>query len=297
MELLRAIGYYRLSAYVYPFRAMLPEEERCIDSPVHYRSDSIQPGTTFEQVTALWQFDRLLRARILDGLEVVEVGLRTQIAYVLGARDRFGHVNRESLDEQACAWTRDGSGDTDAFGLWLERYTALQNAARNEDFVVHHREKYGEPLPVWVALEFLDFGALSRLYGLLDRRDQNRIASELGVKGGRLLAKWLKCLNYVRNTAAHHSRLWNRALTLKIGEFHPDQVGGPLRHAAALPSREKIYVPLAVTAYLAKGVYPSTRWPVNMRDVLRKFPDLQGLSPEQDMGFPEGWETLELWKP
>lgn len=299
IALLRAVGYYRLSAYVYPFREMLPEGEQCVQSPVHYRSSRIVEGTSLEDVQQLWLFDRRLRSRVLDGLEIVEVGLRTQIAYVAGARDPFAHLKREHLDEQACSERRPSTegASTDAFEDWVERYEKLQAHAKNEDYVRHQLAKYGGPLPIWIALEFLDFGALSRLYGLLDRRDQNAVARELGVRNGRQFAQWLKTLGYVRNLAAHHSRLWNRTLTLKIGKFRPETVTADLRHAADMMPRDKLYVSLAVTAQLTKQIHPGTRWHVHLRDDVRKFPTLPTMSPERDMGFPVGWDQLPLWKP
>jgi abortive infection bacteriophage resistance protein len=35
-------GYYRLSAYVYPFRVLLPADERQKESPTHYPADLIR---------------------------------------------------------------------------------------------------------------------------------------------------------------------------------------------------------------------------------------------------------------
>jgi len=299
LALLRGAGYYRLSAYVYPFRELLPAAEMCVASPVHYRADRVVQGTTLEHVEALWRFDRRLRLRLLDGLELVEVGLRTQVAHTLGARDAFGHLSLAALDASACAESRPiaGGGRTTAFEAWVARYEKLEHDARNEDYVRHHLVKYGKPLPIWVAIEFLDFGAVTRLYELLERNDQNRVAAQLGVKGGRALVPWLKALNYLRNTAAHHGRLWNRTTTLKIGKFSPAQVGDTLRHAAVLEPPDKIYRALAVTAYLVQHVDPKSRWNVHVRDDLSKFPDVPRLSCERDMGFPAGWKSLDLWKP
>lgn len=73
--------------------------------------------------------------------------------------------------------------------------------------------KYGNPLPIWVVVEFLDFGAAVRLLGLMKKTDQNEIASSFGIRGGKLLHAMVRNLSNVRNMAAHHRRLWNRSLT------------------------------------------------------------------------------------
>jgi len=103
-------------------------------------------------------------------------------------------------------------------------------------------------------------------------------------------------LNYVRNSAAHHSRLWNRTLTLKAPTFPVAVVPEKLVHAAGVTQRDKLYVPLAFTAHLANEIDAKTNWPSRLRTVVRKFPAIPGLSPETDMGFPADWQDLALWK-
>lgn len=294
-RLLKQVGYYRLSAYVYPFREMLPPEEARIASPAHYRSDAIRPGTTFEHVQSLWRFDRKLRLKCLDALEVVEIGLRSELAHTLAQRDIFGHLDPAALDEERCDDVCP-DGLTTFFDDWMVRYEKLKNDAKNEDYMVHHRGKYGDPVPIWIAVEFLDFGALCKLYRLLRKSDQNALAASMGVKGGPLLKKWLRDLNYLRNLCAHHSRLWNRVLTYQSSQFNANQVEEPLKHAANWPVRDKIYVLAAILAYLTSQIDPTSTWHLDLRTLIRKFPEVPGLTPEADMGFPTDWDALALWK-
>lgn len=294
VQLLSQVGYYRLSAYVYPFREMLPPEQARLASPVHYRSDIIREGTSFDHVQKLWRFDRKLRLKFLDALEVVEIGLRTRLADVLGARNVFGHLEIDSLDADACSELCP-DGTTDLFTEWLNRYEKLKESAKNEDYMVHHRCKYGDPVPVWITVEFLEFGALCRLYRLLKKTDQNAIAASMGVKGGNLLGKWLRDLSYLRNLCAHHSRVWNRVLTYQSAKFNANQVEAELKHAAGWAVRDKIYVLSACLAYLVRHIDPAMTWPLDFRTHVRKFPDLPDKSPESDMGFPDGWDDLPLW--
>jgi abortive infection bacteriophage resistance protein len=297
IDLLKTVGYYRLSAYVYPFREHVGLDLTPAGvNPQPYLSDTIRTGVGFEHVDALWRWDRKLRLLCLDAIETIEIGVRSRLAYVLGSRDPFGHVHRESLEAASCADRRAGqSAGLDAFDEWLAKYESLKHEARNEDFVEHHKRKYGEDMPIWIAVEFFNFGALSRLFRLLDKRDQNTIAKEVGVSGGPLLAAWLQDVNYVRNVCAHHSRLWNRRPTYKPRKFNPTQVGADLVHAARMEPRDKVYVHLAVLAYLVRNIDRRQNWPLGLRTHLKKFPEVPGLSPEGDMGFPSGWADLPLW--
>lgn len=296
LRLLRAVGYYRLSAYVYPFRDMLPESAQRVASPTHYRAETIRAGTSLADVEALWQFDRKLRLLVLDAVEAVEIGLRTKVAYTLGARDRFGHVNPGALNEKACRelYWHDRRNDDSRHKVWLDQYDKLL-ADSKEDFVRHNAHKY-EELPIWVGVEVLTFGALSRLFGLLRQEDQTLIARELGIKGGSLLASWIETVNYLRNVAAHHSRLWNRTTTYKMRGPKPGQVEPDLTHLTSGTPTDKVYSSLAVTAYLIRRIDPQSNWPRTLMTHMRKFPTSTGMSPEGEMGFPDGWDQLDLWR-
>ena len=107
---LKFIGYYRLSAYTYPFRQFSEQDEH--GKPIGPRPDAFQDGSRFEDAVALHEFDQKLRRCLSNGLEEVELGLRTQIAYHLGKADPFGHLDHTWLDEEACARSVDGQGTT-----------------------------------------------------------------------------------------------------------------------------------------------------------------------------------------
>jgi len=292
--MLQRVGYYRLSAYSYPFREMLPKDSPR-ESHVQFRSSQFKPGHSFEDAAALYNFDRKLRLVCLDGLEFLEVGLRVQIAYTLGLRDRFGHLEPGSLDASRCNETfpTETRKNHDA---WLERYEAQLHSARSEDFVTHYVLKYGGKLPVWVATEILDFGSLLRLYRLMHPWDRNRIAIELGAKTGEILHKWLLSLSLIRNTSAHHSRLWNRTLTYSVAAIPRAAVSEDLHHLEHVPDRRKLYINAALLAHLCRKLDAGTQWPSSFKTQMRKFPAIDGVSPEQSMGFPAEWEHETIWR-
>ena len=62
---LRYVGYYRLSAYWYPFRIL-------VDG---VRQDNLQPETTITKVWNHYRFDRRLRLLLLDAIERIEVAI------------------------------------------------------------------------------------------------------------------------------------------------------------------------------------------------------------------------------
>ncbi|WP_409485040.1 Abi family protein [Arsenicicoccus dermatophilus] len=283
VRLLRTVGYYRLSAYVYPFRVLLPAGAR---EKGHTRSEDLVEGASIDHVRDLWEFDRRLRLLVLDGAEVIEVGLRAQLAYVLGRRDTFGHLNEASLDQQRCNKPRTVQGQKRrAFERWLARYEELRQRARLEPFVLYNSQKYGpDKLPVWVAVEFLDFGAAIRLYDLLHDDDRNEIARAMGFKTGATLHPVLLACSNTRNTAAHHGRLWNRpAISTPRAKIYD---AGPMLDGWASLKHNYMYAQLLLMAYLTRHIDPTSRWPIHVRERLSKFPELPGIELHTDMGVP-----------
>lgn len=297
IELLKTVGYYRLSAYVYPFRELLPPGDQQQQSPTHFRSEQIAPGTSLEMVAALWRFDRELRLLVLDAIETIEIGLRSRIASQLGKRDVFAHLRIGSLNDAACnkPARRRAQGVRTQHDEWLSHYNRAVRAAK-EDFVRHNVHKYDQ-LPIWIALEVLTFGNTVALFNLMKQEDQTAIARELGIKGGSLLAGWLETVNYVRNVAAHHARLWNRTTTLKVRRPKEPQVGPDLKHLASDVPTDKIYASLAVMAHLVSQLDPTSNWATRVRNHVQAFPLKTGMSPTVNMGFPGGWGALDLWRP
>lgn len=298
IESLRRIGYYRLSGYAYPFREIKPEENRT--SPLNFRYDNFLPSYYVEDAVALADFDRKLRGVILEGIDIIEIGLRTQVAYIAGSKDKYFHLNRNALDSKACGYIKKGdTSDLDAYDRWLDRYEDLIGQAKSEDFVRHHLAQYGRDVPIWIATEFLDFGALSRLYSMLDDATKSQISKEMGVASGKVLDGWFKAINYLRNKSAHFSRMWNRRMTYKIARPNVSQVASHLHHLQAVDAEhlDKIYCHLAAMGYLITYLEPDSRWRAHVRDIISKFPAISGISPRLDMGFPEDWKSFDLWNP
>lgn len=82
-KLLRAVGYYRLTGYLYPFRRSERYESDDGRSRVRVLSEYV-PGTSLAHAAKLIDFDRALRMLVMDGVERIEVSLRMEIGYVLG---------------------------------------------------------------------------------------------------------------------------------------------------------------------------------------------------------------------
>ncbi|WP_448006462.1 Abi family protein [Agromyces bauzanensis] len=292
-RLLARVGYYRFSAYTYPLRALLPASTPR-ETSVQFRGADFLPAASYELAEELWAFDRRLRLLLLDALESVEVALRVRVAYVLGRASTFAHLTPGVLDDSRM---RAGASGISDFQRWQANYErAVSKTASSEDFIRHYREKYDGKLPIWVAVEVLDFGMTASLFGFMTQRDQTEVARAFGVRSGRTFEKWLKTFNYLRNVAAHHARLWNRTLTYGIGRI-PEGLADGLSYMDTIGGRRrrKLYVPATVLASVVRVLDHDTSWPARFVELMEQFPHDGLVSIERDMGFPSGWAERWPW--
>ncbi|EGG99216.1 Abortive infection bacteriophage resistance protein [gamma proteobacterium IMCC2047] len=288
---LERIGYYRLSAYWYPFRVFEITQDANTRQIKTQRTDNFVDNSQFVDAVELYIFDKKLRLLVLDALERIEVALRVDMAYLLGQKGAFSYRDI-NLFHPTFATKPSPQIGMNKFQSWLAKYEALLNRSK-EDFVEHYRQKHGADLPIWVAVEVWDFGAMSQLFNLMKVPDQTQIASKYGVNDFKVFASWLRSLNYLRNITAHHSRLWNRNIIdqpklPKVGEIDwcDSFIGKPDLIA-------KSFLLLAITRHLVNVVCPNTQWHNRLEEHLDNFPTVHSdrkVSVE-DMGTPPDWQS------
>ncbi len=297
---LGAVGYYRLTGYLYPFR----RSESHTDSGGHREMrilNDYRPGTSIRHITQVIDFDRRLRLLVLDGVERIEVAARMRVGYVLGRRGALAHLDPANFTAAFVGPAQcDDPDDTPLPGKheqWLERVTQRLQGS-DEAFVAHFRDNYDGQMPIWALTEILELGHVSTLYRGLTDEDAQEIATAFGVPTKKLMVSWLASVNYVRNVAAHHARLFNRKLQNAPGRPKASLV--PLLDHLRDESNPKptfgVYNALAVIAYLLKSVGGYEAWCHEFATLMEDFPPSPDLS-VASIGLPAQWRELELWRP
>ena len=187
--ILSKINYYRFTGYATQFRDK--------DNP-----DDYYPGTSFDVVLRLYNFDAHLRSLIKPYLDMVELFARTKISYGFSLSKCLEPPHDQHYNS-ALFYYR-GSHEK-IFDLSLSRE---KENSKDSLFVMHHNNKYDGKMPLWVIVELLSFTNISKLYSAMDCNEQDKIAAELGTSR-KILQNHLHCLANLRNKVAHASRLYN----------------------------------------------------------------------------------------
>ena len=225
------------------------------------------PGADFADVVALYEADRKLRTLIHDGMERIEVGLRSRLTSLLCRDNALGYQERR--------FYRSGF-DLDG---WLRTARRrVDRAGAHNTAIDHYKKQYGGQYPFWVLSEVLDFGDVSKLYQGLTYKAQAQIAETFGitidlgalsknerkiVRRRHPLASWFEQLTIVRNTCAHHGRLWNKSFVPASTKYVRTIPG-----LESLPDgqSERIYGAVLFMAHLLNILSPGTSWPVKVNN-------------------------------
>jgi abortive infection bacteriophage resistance protein len=267
---LTQVGYYRLSGYWHTSRKFVH-----IENGIQYKNE-FQANTCFENIFEFYLFDKRLRVEFTDALERIEIYLRTIIAHEIGRINPLAYLDKKQFSKNAFKAAAKIHYDD-----WLKRHNRLIQESK-EDSIEDHRSKC-KPIPIWVAAEAWDFGALSKFYSILSGKNQDLICNRLGLDNRRELDNWLINLNGIRNRCAHHARLCNRPTprTLSIprkGYFNLLDLGQN--------QKNRFYGIVAVIWFLLKQIGSNSNWIYRIADLVDKKPEVSGFN-YKSMGFPE----------
>lgn len=252
IEILNRINYYRLSAYTLTYKV----DKKFLE------------GVSFDDVYNLYEFDKRLRNMIMGVLETIEVAFRIHIAYLIahkygatGYMDVANFINGRIHEE-------------------LMQKISFEIDRSNEVFVEHYKSKYNGVFPVWVAIEVVSFGLLSKIYSNLKNEDKSEIATSYYKIPYKYIRSWLHTLSTLRNICAHYGRIYNRQLTIKPMLYKRDVKKGI--------ENDKMFAAIFIMGKLIKDKAEWRTFVTNLKALVEEYDKVD----IRLMGFPDDWEQL-----
>ena len=190
-------NYYRFSGYMRYFQEDLAGDEA-----------RFYPDTQWDEIVNIYRLDVELRSFLLRGLQEAELAARTAFALSEG---EIHSPYEEYL--QPTAYRRPPNP-----AMTPTHHLIISELKRSKEPYLHKyrkdsgsdTERWIYDVPIWVAVEALSFGTLSKAISF--RNDDNQVyaktCSILGVKK-QYLTRQLRSFTFVRNKCAHSARLWN----------------------------------------------------------------------------------------
>lgn len=262
-DILKKTNYYRLSAYGIGLKQK-DDIEKYLD------------GVSIEQLYRLYLFDSKLKNALIHTVELIEIQLRSQLAYHLSMKyGADGYMDPLNFMNIA-----DSSGVPYHTAI-IDKFNAERTRQRAVPFVKHHETKYNGKYPMWVAIELFTFGNVASLFSIM--RDDDRLAiAKLYNTSPNYLKSWILSLVEVRNICAHYGRLYNMPLKQSprlYKEFKQHQNNKP----------NKLF-PVIIT--IQRILCSNTDWDnfaIRLESIMDEYFDVVKLS---FIGFPQNWKAI-----
>jgi abortive infection bacteriophage resistance protein len=253
-KVLSRVSYYRLSAYFLTFRK---------------KDGNYMPGTDFNKVYMLYEFDRKLRRLLFSVIDELEIYLRAQFSYYHSHKyGPDGYMNAANF-----------SARHDHLGF-ISRVNDMVKSNDKLLFVKHHIDSYSGQFPLWVIAELFTFGLLSYFYADMITADQKRIAHDIFKTSVPNAKSWLYCCTNLRNVCAHSRRLYNGVFSV---------IPANIPNVGKSAERRLFASIMAV-----RELYPDAeKWNNEFMPAMSAlFNEYSNVILPRFIGFSAGWETV-----
>lgn len=175
-------------------------------------NETYKSGTTFEEVECLYRFDRDLKQAFFKAILSVELHLKSIFAYYFGESyggKPYSYLNIESYDRNK---TLSVIPTIARLAQIISRQQKYPNTS-----VYHYVNKH-QDVPLWVLVNYLDFGEIRCMLDSSELSLQNKVAKDMykfakqnltnvGTFPPETMMSFVENINEVRNVCAHNNRM------------------------------------------------------------------------------------------
>lgn len=280
-KVLEKLGYYSLiGGYKEPFK--------------HAPSGKYKHGVTFEEIVAFYYFDEELRTLFLKYILHVERYIKSVISYHFC--EKYGELQQAYLNPNNYNLVKKNTHEIKRLVASVKKAISIPS---RYTYISHHANKYGN-VPLWVAMNALTFGQVSKMYQYMPNDIQYKISQKFSHVTERELHQFITVVARCRNTCAHGERLFS----FHIRENIPDTT---LHHKLAIKQKKGQYilgkqdlfaVVIALCYLIENKEFRRFKLKLSklMMKVLKECPHISREQLLKEMGFPENWENITKYK-
>lgn len=176
-------------------------------------------GTSFNEIYALYFFDREIRTLFLKYILIIENNFKSYIANIFSKK--YGHkdyLKRENFIS-GCYF------DEQFFELEKKvNNEIVRNIKNSNQMIIHYSTKYNY-IPLWVLVRIITLGNISKFYKLMKIEEKKEVAKIAKLHYNDINI-YLKMLTLIRNACAHDEILFDIRLNTIIsvennaGKYH-----------------------------------------------------------------------------
>ena len=166
-------------------------------------NETFKSGTTFNEIYALYSFDRELRNIYMKYLLKLENAFKTVISHEFSAK--YGHDNYLKIENFDNTSEKNISASIKLIGD-IQQEIARQ-MSKHHQAVTHYMSEHGY-IPLWVLVNVLTFGKIENFYKNMKPADKTIVAKQFNLHPTEL-SKYMHMLALARNKCAHDERFFD----------------------------------------------------------------------------------------
>lgn len=276
-EVLEKLGYYSL---VVGYKNLFK----------HASSGKYIYGVTFEEIVSLYYFDEELRTLFLKYILHVERHMKSMMSYYFC--EKYGDSQNAYLNKNNYNLSKRNTFEIERLVKSLNKTISLPS---NYAYITHHAKVYGN-VPLWVAMNALTFGQVSKMYQYAPTDIRTKIAKRFGGISEKQLHQLITIVARCRNVCAHGERLYS----FRIRETIPDmplhkKLNIQQKNGQYTGGKNDLFAVMLALRYLIDNE-DFKKFKRNLlhiiNNVLKKCPHLSKEQLLNAMGFPENWDKI-----
>ena len=162
-----------------------------------HKDSNFIKGTTFEELYAVFQFDRNFRNVLFKNLLIVENNLKSIISYRLSKK--YGVKEKDYL--KPSNFSLDSKKVRQVNDVLNKIKRQIKINGRQHSATLHYLSNYGY-VPLWILVKLLSFGMINEFYSILKPEDKLSIAQYYNLDV-ETLGIYIGLLSNYRNLCAH----------------------------------------------------------------------------------------------
>lgn len=214
-KILKKTNYYNLiNGYKEPFLRTGTKDEKYIK------------GSSLMEIYSLYKFDKNIRSIYLEEVLKVEDLIKSAVAYIFskeyGYEDNV-YLNRNNFEDAT------GYKNAEINDLISKLMRLIWRHNDVQPYIKHYRDEH-KYLPLWVLVNSMTFGDISKFYSYMKVKDRTAVSKELSINTNVLhgqLNNYLKMIGVYRNILAHDERFYEyqkkdtngRPYTINFGKY------------------------------------------------------------------------------
>ncbi|MGM9834618.1 MAG: Abi family protein [Bacilli bacterium] len=205
-------------------------------------------GTNFNELYAMFNFDRQIRNIVFKNLLIVENNAKSILSYQLSKK--YGIKEKNYLNPANFNRSNEKAKQVNDLIKKMKRQIRVNGVQHSA--TMHYINNYGY-VPLWILVKVLSFGVVSELFTILKPEDQKDIACIYGVSVNDLLIYFPILANF-RNLCAHEDILYNHK-THKVIEdtYYHKALNIPKQDNEYIYGKDDLFALIIILKYMLRN--------------------------------------------